>query len=111
MTYILTYFNDCMTFYGIFPCILLLGGYLTWRLRFIQITSMAEGFRALFRHKQTSLGGISPYAAVSAVLAGNLGTGNISGMPVQAWRLSYNRALRFLVPERLALLLLSRPFL
>ncbi len=79
---VLTTINDCITFYGIFPFVIVLGAYLTWRLRGIQVTSIAEGFRALLQHRQNSPGTISPYGAVSAVLAGNLGTGNISGIAV-----------------------------
>ena len=40
------------------------------------------GFRHLFRRKSSGQGDISHYAAISTILAGNFGTGNISGMAV-----------------------------
>ncbi|MES2198918.1 MAG: alanine:cation symporter family protein, partial [Chlamydiota bacterium] len=39
-------------------------------------------FRSLLSSKQEGTGSISSYQAVAAVIAGNLGTGNISGMAV-----------------------------
>ncbi|NGX46048.1 MAG: Amino-acid carrier protein AlsT [Chlamydiae bacterium] len=77
----LTLFNEGLVFYLIFPAILLLGLYLTVRLRFIQISKLGGSCRHLVQ-KQESETGITHYQAVAAVLAGNFGTGNISGMAV-----------------------------
>lgn len=73
--------NDSFTFFIVFPAILLLGLYLSYRLRFMQFTRLKLSFTQLF-HKREGEDGISHYQAVAAVLAGNFGTGNISGMAV-----------------------------
>ena len=73
--------NQMTTLYLVFPSILLLGIYLTWQLRVPQITRLRESFSCLLQ-RQGSCGGISHYEAVAAVLAGNFGTGNISGMAI-----------------------------
>lgn len=69
------------TLYLIFPAIVLLGCYLTWKLRFVQLVKLKMSFASLFKH-ETGEGNVSRYQAVSSVLAGNFGTGNISGMAV-----------------------------
>lgn len=75
--------NATITFYLVFPAILFLGGYLSWRLRFVQLAKLKMSFTQLFSKTEGGAkGNISHYQAVSAVLAGNLGTGNISGMAV-----------------------------
>ena len=73
--------NSGFTFFVVFPAILLLGVYLTYRLRFMQFTRLGLSLRQLFQ-KGDSPDGITHYQAVAAVLAGNFGTGNISGMAV-----------------------------
>lgn len=78
----LKFFNEFFTLYIIFPAILFLGIYLTWSLRCIQISKLMRGFSLLFKKGNQEEGNISHYEAVSAVLAGNLGTGNISGMAI-----------------------------
>ncbi len=78
----ITAINQWLTFYIIFPSIFGLGIYLSIRLRWIQLTQIPQGFRNLLSKCESSEGSISHYEAVSAVLAGNLGTGNISGMAV-----------------------------
>lgn len=62
--------------------ILLAGGlFLTVKTRFVQLRCLGEGLRntfsGLFSRKKTD--GISPFAALSASLAAQLGTGNIAG--------------------------------
>jgi len=78
---ILRLFNEGLTFYVIFPAVLLLSLYLTVKLRFIQFSKLGLSARELFQKRDTQEG-ISHYQAVAAVLAGNFGTGNISGMAV-----------------------------
>ena len=73
--------NDGFTFFVVFPAILILGIYLTYRLRFMQFTRLGLSLKQLL-HKRAGEDGISHYQAVAAVLAGNFGTGNISGMAI-----------------------------
>ncbi|MCP4924020.1 MAG: sodium:alanine symporter family protein, partial [bacterium] len=72
--------KESITLYIIFPTIVLIGGYLTYRLRFLQLTQLSRAFHMVKPKKRA--GGISSFSAVSAILGGNLGTGNISGIAV-----------------------------
>lgn len=73
---------EYFTLYFIFPGIIGLGCFLTWKLRFVQITHLKQGFSFLRQNKSEEKGSISRFKALSAVLAGNFGTGNISGMAI-----------------------------
>lgn len=75
-------FNHYFTLTIVFPLLFFLGVYLTVRLRGIQFTKIKLGFKHLLKKDPNSEGNISNFEAVAAVLAGNLGTGNISGMAV-----------------------------
>lgn len=75
-------FNEGLTAFVIFPSIIILGLYLTYRLRCVQISKLATSFKCLVKTKENAEGNISHFEALSAVLAGNFGTGNISGMAV-----------------------------
>lgn len=66
----------------VFPAILVLSIFLTIRLKCLQVTKMKLSILSLFKSNSKGDGDISHYEAVSAVIAGNLGTGNISGMAV-----------------------------
>lgn len=79
---ILMGFNQGFTFFLVFPALILMGIYLTIRLRFVQISKLKMSFASLVNKNEEQKGHISPLQAVSAVLAGNFGTGNISGMAV-----------------------------
>ncbi len=60
-----------------------MGLYLSFRLRFLQFTKLKMSFFHLFKKSESGEeGDISHYQAVAAVLAGNFGTGNISGMAI-----------------------------
>lgn len=74
--------NQNLTFYCVFPIIVGLGIFFTIKLKWLQITRLPMSLRVLFSSKQEGTGNISSYQAVAAVVAGNLGTGNISGMAV-----------------------------
>lgn len=75
--------NTFFTLYVVFPSILLLGVYLTWRLRCVQISKLRISFAYLFQKREKGAeGDISHYQAIASVLAGNFGTGNISGMAI-----------------------------
>jgi AGCS family alanine or glycine:cation symporter len=73
--------NQSFTIFVIFPFIFALGLMLTIRLKCAQITKLPLSFRYLLK-KDQGQGSITHYEAISAVLAGNFGTGNISGMAV-----------------------------
>lgn len=76
------HFNEFFTLFFVFPFILILGIYLTIRLRFVQISKLKMSVTHLFKKEIGQEGNISRYQAVSSVLAGNFGTGNISGMAI-----------------------------
>lgn len=78
----LTHYNQLFTFYLIFPAMIFLGVYLSVRLRFLQLFKLKMGLRQLFKREENAVGNLSHYQAVASVLAGNFGTGNISGMAV-----------------------------
>lgn len=75
-------YNEYFTVFIVFPFIGLLGAYLTYRLRFIQLFKLKMSFSCLMKKQDDGDGNISHFEAISAVLAGNFGTGNISGMAV-----------------------------
>jgi AGCS family alanine or glycine:cation symporter len=79
---ILELFNQWFTLYAIFPGILGLGLYLTIKLRFVQISQLKRSFSCLTQSNHESEGNTSRFKTLTAVLAGNFGTGNISGMAV-----------------------------
>jgi AGCS family alanine or glycine:cation symporter len=64
----------------ILPIIVVVGGYLTIRLRLVQVLQLKRAF-SLVSTKENK-GGISSFGAMAAILGGNLGTGNISGVAV-----------------------------
>jgi AGCS family alanine or glycine:cation symporter len=74
--------NENFTLFCVLPGILLLGLYLTIKLRFLQISKIGMSARSLLSSDKGEEGNISHYQALSAVIAGNLGTGNISGMAI-----------------------------
>lgn len=74
--------SEFLALYFVVPLVILTGMYLSIRLNFIQISKMPMGFRYLFNSEIKSKGNVSHFEAISAVLAGNLGTGNISGMAI-----------------------------
>lgn len=79
----LVIFNELFTLFILFPVVVFLGVYLTVKLKCVQLTQLKMSFSYLIRKdNQSSQGNISHFEAISAVLAGNFGTGNISGMAV-----------------------------
>lgn len=79
---LLAIINETLTFYFVFPAIVLLGCYLTIKLGYLQISKLKMSFSYLLKKDKHSQGNISHYQAIAAVLAGNFGTGNISGMAI-----------------------------
>ncbi|MES2344577.1 MAG: amino acid carrier protein [Chlamydiota bacterium] len=79
---LLSLFNHTFTLCIIFPAIILLGFYLTFKLRFVQVFQLRKSFNCLVKGDCGQEGNISRFGAIASVLAGNFGTGNISGMAV-----------------------------
>lgn len=75
-------FNYYFTLTLVFPFIVIFGLYLSIRLHFIQFSHLKQSFIYLIKKDENQVGNISRFEAISAVLAGNFGTGNISGMAV-----------------------------
>jgi AGCS family alanine or glycine:cation symporter len=74
--------NHLFTLLVVFPAVICIGCYLTVKLRFVQLTHLKKSFACFTKNNSSSVGNISRFRAVCSVLAGNLGTGNISGMAV-----------------------------
>lgn len=74
--------NHLFTLFVVFPAVIVIGFYLTLKLRFVQLTHLKKSFLCFTKKNADSVGNISRFRAVCSVLAGNLGTGNISGMAV-----------------------------
>lgn len=74
-------FHAWCTLWVVFPMVVLLGCYFMRQLGCLQITQLKRAFSVLLQ-KGDGEGSISRFGALSAVLAGNFGTGNISGMAV-----------------------------
>lgn len=79
---LLSGFNHSFTLFVVFPAIIGLGLYLTLRLRFVQIFQLRKSIDCLTQKDCETDGNISRFGAMASVLAGNFGTGNISGMAV-----------------------------
>lgn len=72
--------KDLITLGLLFPLVILIGGYFSFRLKFLQIFNIKKAI-SLVTTKERK-GGISSFGAMAAILGGNLGTGNISGVAV-----------------------------
>jgi len=79
---ILEIFNHSFTLFIVFPAIVGLGIYLTFKLRCIQLSKLKVSVSCLTKKSVDDEGSISRFGAIAAVLAGNFGTGNISGMAI-----------------------------
>ncbi len=82
MQHFLETINHFFTLAIVFPVVIGMGLYLTIALRFVQFRKLHQSLRSLTQKNSDSEGNISRFEAISAVLAGNFGTGNISGMAV-----------------------------
>lgn len=80
--HLLDLINDFVALFVVVPLIFCVGLYLSIRIGFIQITKLKKGFWHLLNPDKNVKGNITHFEAISTVLAGNLGTGNISGMAV-----------------------------
>lgn len=79
---LLEIFNHNFTLFIVFPAIICFGLYLTVKLRCMQLSHLKLSCSLLTKSNTEKEGSISRFEAISAVLAGNFGTGNISGMAV-----------------------------
>ncbi|MCX6987916.1 MAG: amino acid carrier protein [Chlamydiae bacterium] len=77
-----SHINRAFTLFFVLPGILVLGLYLSIKLNFLQVSKLLLSARRLVIKDQGGKEGISQYQALSTVIAGNLGTGNISGMAI-----------------------------
>lgn len=80
--FLISEFNKIFTLYCVFPSVVILGVYLTIKLKFIQFSKLKMSLACLMKKEEKSVGSLSQYQALSAVLAGNFGAGNIPGMAV-----------------------------
>lgn len=84
----LKFLNESIIFYFLFPSILLTGLFLTWKLKFLQVRGLKKSLFFLVNSpfkenkKDSSEGTVSRLASIASVLAGNFGTGTISGVAV-----------------------------
>lgn len=74
--------NYSVALFIILPAIIVVGFYLTIKLRCVQIMQMKQSLGCLTHKNTENEGSISRFGAIASVLAGNFGTGNISGMAV-----------------------------
>lgn len=77
-----SHLNENFTLFCVLPGILFLGLYLSFKLKFLQVSKLKLSAKCLMSSDNDEQGNISHYQALSAVIAGNLGTGNISGMAI-----------------------------
>lgn len=75
-------FAHAITFWVVFPVLISLGIFLSIKLKFPQLTKISYGLRSILKDDGKGEGNITHFEAIATVLAGNLGTGNISGMAV-----------------------------
>ncbi|MBS4167793.1 alanine:cation symporter family protein [Parachlamydia sp. AcF125] len=80
MKSLLIFPNESLIGFILFPSILLLGLYLPYHLKCVQISKLLTSFKQLLKKEGNEQGNVSHFEALSAVLAGNFGTGNIAGM-------------------------------
>ncbi|WOO89400.1 alanine:cation symporter family protein [Mollicutes bacterium LVI A0078] len=68
--------------------VLLVGLYLTYKMRFIQVREFNRGWIKMFRHNQ-SKNGLSSFSAASLAIGGRIGTGNIAGVALAIYLCGY----------------------
>ncbi len=75
-------FKDILSLYILIPFVTIVGLFFSLRFRFIQCTHVLRAWKFFLGDRDTSNSRASSFSAVAAVLGGNLGTGNISGIAV-----------------------------
>lgn len=74
------FLKESLSLFVTVPAIIVAGIYFSWVLRGVQFTHLKKALMLISPKKKE--GGISSFGAVSAVLGGNLGTGNVAGVAV-----------------------------
>lgn len=74
--------KEFITFCMVIPLTTIIGLYLSIKLNWIQLRKLKLAIQYIYPKKHKDSGKISSFGALSAVLGGNLGTGNISGMAI-----------------------------
>lgn len=74
-------FNHWFALCCIFPAVIAVGLFFTFKWRALQVRGLRQSLICLLA-KEEGAGNISRFQAIATVLAGNFGTGNISGMAV-----------------------------
>ncbi len=72
--------KEILTLGFVFPIIIIFGLFLSIKLKWIQFTQLGKALSLVMAKEKKQ--GISSFQAMAAVLGGNLGTGNISGVAV-----------------------------
>lgn len=70
-----------LSIYFFIPLLCVFGLYFTFKFKFIQVTHYLQAWKLVLSDRKLN-GDASSFSAMSAVLGGNLGTGNISGIAV-----------------------------
>lgn len=73
--------KTALSLFLLIPLVAIVGFFFSWRFRFIQCTHVLKAWNFFVGDRSTKKRS-SSFSAVSAVLGGNLGTGNISGIAV-----------------------------
>jgi AGCS family alanine or glycine:cation symporter len=71
-----------LSVYVVIPLVILLGIYFTIKFKAAQIRLLPRALKLVFTKNKDSKSALSSFAALAAVLGGNLGTGNIAGVAV-----------------------------
>jgi len=75
-------FKSALSLFVLIPLVALVGIFFTIKFRFVQCTHALKAWKFFLKDRDTSDNRSSSFSAVAAVLGGNLGTGNISGIAV-----------------------------
>lgn len=77
------FIKTSLSLYFVIPILAIVGFYFSIKFRFIQLTHVGRAWSLLIHDRELKEDGhATSFSAVSAVLGGNLGTGNIAGMAV-----------------------------
>ncbi|MCS5711860.1 amino acid carrier protein [Candidatus Berkiella aquae] len=74
--------KSALSLFVLIPLVAFVGIFFTIKFRFVQCTHALKAWKFFLKDRDTSDNRSSSFSAVAAVLGGNLGTGNISGIAV-----------------------------
>ncbi len=75
-------FKSALSLFVLIPLVAIVGIFFTIKFKFVQCTHAFTAWKFFLKDRDTSDNRSSSFSAVAAVLGGNLGTGNISGIAV-----------------------------